>query len=138
MRAAPIALFAVAAVGTAIAPMAWAEEQECKTELLSQRQRRKLAEKLNKMIDVPILGEDQEQFLADKVVDMCVDAFSEEELRELKAEFKRKVVTRLNNRINIPFADEKLEARVLGKVVDFLMKDIFSADADKDDDPDVE
>ena len=103
-------------------------------DLLSDDMRAQLATKLNDMIDIPILGENQEQVLAERVVTMCLNALSENnEFAEVKKEFKQNLVVRLNEKVNIPFANEQLEAKVLSKVVDFVLQDLFSADAEKGD-----
>lgn len=106
-------------------------------QLLSEELRDKLSTKLNEIIDIPILGENQEQVLAEKVVDMCLDAFAEskvyDEIEEMKKDIRGKLVSKLNQKVNIPFANEELEGRVLSKIVDFILKDRFSADADEDD-----
>lgn len=105
--------------------------------MLSEETRVMLAEKLNKYIDIPIIGEDKEQILAEKVIDMCLSRFDEdEEIDELKRNIKTTMVDKLNAAVNIPFANERMEARILGKIADFILKDKFAADADRDDDDD--
>ena len=104
--------------------------------ILSDDTRTRLAEKLNRIIDIPILGEHHELFLAEKLIDMCLGAFGEDEedFIEMKREIKWKLVRKLNKVLNVPFANEKQEERILSKIVDFVLKDTFTQDAEKDDD----
>lgn len=104
--------------------------------MLSEETRQKLATKLNQLIDIPILGEDQEQVLAEKVIDICLDKFdySDDEIEEMKRNLKTKMVEKLNAKVDIPFANERLEARVLGKIADFILKDKFDSAAEEDED----
>jgi hypothetical protein len=108
------------------------------TTMLSDEMRQKLAEKLNKYIDVPLMGEDKEQIMAEKVVTLAMknvdNCFSDREIDDLKDTLKSKLVEKLNKSINVPFANERMEAKVLGKIADFILKDKFDEAADKDDD----
>lgn len=105
--------------------------------MLSEETKVKLAEKLNKYIDIPLVGEDSEQILAEKVIDMCLSRFDEdEEIDELKRNIKTTMVDKLNKAVNIPFATERMEARILGKIADFILKDKFEAEAERDDSDD--
>jgi hypothetical protein len=91
------------------------------------------ADKLNQSIDIPLLSEDHEQHMAEKIVNMCFDVLetfipqsvrdvlentSPEELRELRESLS----VRLAEKIDIPFANEEEEQRVLKFVVDFFLE----------------
>lgn len=92
-----------------------------------------VADKLNQSIDIPLFSEDHEQFMAEKIVNVCFDTLetfipkpvrdllentSPEELRELRESLS----LRLAEKIDIPFANEEEEQRVLKFVVDFFLE----------------
>jgi hypothetical protein len=104
--------------------------------MLSEETRQKLAAKLNKIINIPLIGEDHEQMMAEQVIDLCLANYSDADIEEMKNNLKMRMVEKLNAAVNIPFANEEMEAKVLGKVADFILKDTFDAAAEHDDDDD--
>lgn len=102
--------------------------------MLSQEARKSLAAKLNAMIDVPMLGEAQEQVMAEKIIDVCLGplesaAPTQEQLVQAngnptqQSAMQSSMVAKLNGMIDIPFANEEQEAMVLGMIVDYFIKD---------------
>ena len=106
--------------------------------MVSADMRETIATKLNAMIDVPFLGEDQEQGLAEKLVDRCLGAVnravpSDEEIEQVKTDadspdeargmIKNGMVAKMNGMIDIPFANEEQEAMILSMIVDTFLKD---------------
>lgn len=102
-------------------------------DVMNVESRQKFADKLNQCIDLPLLSEDHEQHMAEKIVNMCFDVLetfipqsvrdvlensSPEELRELRESLS----VRLAEKIDIPFANEEEEQRVLKFVVDFFLE----------------
>jgi hypothetical protein len=105
--------------------------------MLSEETRQKLAAKLNKIINIPLIGEDHEQMMAEQVIDLCLANYSDADIEEMKNNLKMRMVEKLNAAVNIPFANEAMEAKVLSKVADFILKDTFDAAAERDDDDGV-
>jgi hypothetical protein len=103
---------------------------------LSEETREKLAAKLNKIINIPLVGEDHEQIMAEQIIEMCLASYSDVDIEEMKNSLKMQLVEKLNSAVNIPFASEEMEAAVLAKVADFILKEAFDAAADQDDDDD--
>jgi hypothetical protein len=113
-----------------------AQKGETKTMPLSEETRQKLAAKLNKIIDIPLVGEDHEQIMAEQIIEMCLASYSDVDMEEMKNTLKMQLVEKLNSAVNIPFASEEMEAAVFAKVADFILKEAFDAAADQDDDDD--
>ena len=107
--------------------------------VLTAARRKELATKLNDMVDVPFLNEEQEQMIAEKLIDCCVAPLqsampTDDEMRDLarstdettmQQQVKESIVDKLNKKIDIPFATEKHEAVVIGLAVDYLMAEKF-------------
>lgn len=107
--------------------------------VLTAERRKELATKLNKMVDVPFLNEEQEQMIAEKLIDCCMAPLqaampTDEEMRSIarstdessmQKQVKESIVDKLNKKIDIPFATEKHEAVVIGMAVDYLMEEKF-------------
>lgn len=107
--------------------------------MVDNQSRQELASKLNSMIDIPMIGEDKEQDMALKLVDLCVGPIEEtappkEEMAELTRSTSRgvmenmvtsKIVKAVNARINVPFVDEEQEERAITLIVCFLMRQKF-------------
>ena len=102
-------------------------------EVFNTDSRMLLATKLNENIDLPLLSEDKEQMMAEKLVNTCFDLLenfipasirsilentSPEELQAVR----RNMVTRLAERIDIPFTTEEHEEKVLKYIVDFFLE----------------
>ena len=107
--------------------------------MIDQQTRDELASQLNAIIDIPFVGENQEQDLATKLVDLCVGPVEEtapgtEEMAELTRSTSRgvmenmvvsKIVKSINGRIDVPFVNEEQEERAITLVVCFLMRQKF-------------
>ena len=108
--------------------------------VLTAARRKELATKLNDMVDIPFVGEAQEQMIAEKLIDCCMGPLesvmpSDDAMRSLarstgdettmQQQIKEDIVTKLNKKIDIPFATESHEALVIGLAVDYLMKEKF-------------
>lgn len=104
--------------------------------MMSAEARKSLATQLNKMIDIPMVGEEQEQVIAEKVIDACLGSIdtaavapSSEQLQEAngnpekQTELQSSMVKKLNGMIDIPFANEEQEAMVLSMIVEYFVKD---------------
>lgn len=102
--------------------------------MMSQEARKSLATKLNGMIDIPMLGEEHEQMMAEKLIDMCLGPLessvpSETELvaangnPQQQSAMQSSMVQKLNGMIDVPFANEEQEAMVLSLIVDSFIKD---------------
>lgn len=103
--------------------------------VLSDRVRDILATRLNDIVDLPVLGEAQEQRIAENLIDVCMDPF-EETLNETSPDevldvLKDLIVSKMNARVDIPFTNEEQEAKVLGLIVSFFLKDRFGDIAQK-------
>jgi hypothetical protein len=106
---------------------------------LSAEKRKALTTKLNGMIDVPFLNEDQEAMVADALINALVkplaaalpsDADMTNMARSsgeesMQKSVKQSVVEKMNKKINIPGVGEAQEAMVFSMVVDFVLKDKF-------------
>jgi len=101
---------------------------------MSDAMRKSLATKLNKKIDIPLLGESQEQMAIEHLIDAIWGpieqvAPNQSELdaaagnAEKTKSIKTGMVDKLNKMIDIPFANEEQEAMALGLVVDYFLKD---------------
>lgn len=102
--------------------------------MMSEAARKSLATKLNAMIDIPMMGEEHEQMIAEKLIDMCLGSLesstpSEAEIVEANGnpekqkDMQSSMVQKLNGMIDIPFANEEQEAMVLNLIVDYFIKD---------------
>jgi len=91
-----------------------------------------LATKLNENVDIPLLSEDKEQAIAEKLVNVCFDlleAFVPATIRDLLQntspeeiqEVRNSMVTRLADKIDIPFTSEDQEEKALRYIVDFFL-----------------
>lgn len=109
--------------------------------MVSEAFKRGLAQKLNDFVDLPVLGEEQEQMVAEKLVELCLGSFeqivpSNEALDSMAQEeggrgagepsmqqsLQARIVKQINGMINVPFADEEQEAKILNMIVDALLK----------------
>lgn len=91
-----------------------------------------LATQLNENIDIPLVSEENEQIVAEKLVNTCFDLLetfipasirdmlhqtSPEELNHMR----NSIVTRLSDKIDVPFASEEVERKALTFIVDFFL-----------------
>lgn len=107
--------------------------------MVDQQTRVELASKLNALVDIPLIGEDQEQDMALKLIDMCVGPVEEAapakiEMAEMTRSTSRgvmenmvtsKIVKAINGRIDVPFVNEEQEERAITLIVCFLMRQKF-------------
>ena len=107
--------------------------------MVDHETREELATKLNSMIDIPMIGEDKEQDMALKLVDLCVGPVDEaapatRDMAEMTRSTSRgvmenmvtsKIVKAINARIDVPFVDEEQEERAITLIVCFLMRPKF-------------
>ena len=114
-------------------------EKTCK-KMLSAEMRGKLADKLNKIIDIPFLNEDHEEAAIERFLNGVLgplesnmdEIIPESDMEEMRADpensekrsgIQNKIVGVLNKFIDIPFVNEKQEAAALNMIVDFVIKD---------------
>lgn len=106
--------------------------------MVSESVKKMLATKLNDLVDLPILGEAQEQMIAEKLVDICVGPFeklvpSSESMEEMaqgeeggeeamQKSVKEQIVAQMNSMVDIPFANEEQEAKILNMIVDTFLQ----------------
>lgn len=117
---------------------------------ISEASKRSLATKLNQMVDLPMLGEKQEQIIAERIIDACIGPFENlvpdsmlsgmtsgsssndsSGQHHQQSSLKANIVSKLNGVVNIPFANEKQEAVILGMVVDTFFQDKMSRVAEQ-------
>lgn len=111
--------------------------------------RQTVADELNANVDVPLLGEGQEQVMAEKFVELgfgtlefftptaikdLIRASSPEELIEVRTN----MLDRLNEKINIPFVSEEDERIAYASVVDLFLGYYGLADGTKPKDEQLE
>ena len=102
--------------------------------------RGKLADKLNKIIDIPFLNEDHEEAAIERFLNGVLgplesnmdEIIPESDMEDMRADpensekrsgIQNKIVGVLNKFIDIPFVNEKQEAAALNMIVDFVIKD---------------
>ncbi len=100
--------------------------------MIQDESRLTLATELNELVDIPILSEDQEQFIAEKLVNACFDVFEmfipapikkilnstrPEDLKDIR----NNLVDRLNEKINLPWVSEEEEKKAFRYIVDFFL-----------------
>ena len=107
--------------------------------MIDQATRDELARQLNALVDIPFMGDDQEQDMALKLVDLCVGPVEEtapdtQEMAEMTRSTSRgvmenmvvsKIVKAINGRIDVPFVNEEQEERAITLIVCFLMRQKF-------------
>ena len=101
-------------------------------ELFNADSRVCLATKLNETVDIPLISENNEQIMAEQLVNLCFDVLetfiptcirdilettSPEELRDVRDN----MVNRLSEKIDVPFTSEEHEEKALRFIVDFLL-----------------
>lgn len=111
---------------------------------LDNDMRTELATRLNDIVDIPLIGEDQEQDMALKLIDLCLGPIADnepatEEMAEMTRHTDRGVmettvtsnmVAAVNARINVPFVNEEQEEKAITLIVCFLMKGKFEEAAE--------
>ncbi len=101
-------------------------------EVFNADSRVSLATALNENVDIPLVSEENEQIVAEKLVDVCFDileAFIPTPIRDILEstspeelyEVRNNMVDRLAERIDIPFANEEEERKTLRSIVDFFL-----------------
>jgi len=102
--------------------------------IMSDAMRNSLANKLNKMIDMPFLGESQEQMAIEHLIDALLGPIEQAAPNQSELDaaagnaqktqsIKAGMIDKLNKMIDIPFANEEQEAMALGLAVDYFLKD---------------
>jgi hypothetical protein len=101
-------------------------------ELFNADSRVCLATKLNETVDIPLISENNEQIMAEQLVNLCFDVLetfiptcirdilettSPEELRDVRDN----MVNRLSEKIDVPFTSEEHEQKALRFIVDFFL-----------------
>ena len=101
-------------------------------ELFNADSRVCLATKLNETVDIPLISENNEQIMAEQLVNLCFDVLetfiptcirdilettSPEELRDVRDN----MVNRLSEKIDVPFTSEEHEEKALRFIVDFFL-----------------
>ena len=105
-------------------------------QVLRQEDIKRIASQLNKEINLPLLGEDKEQILFEKIVrrvdQILFDILPEEIYECLKMkengispdeadEIKKRIVHAVNKKIDFPFLNEKKEKRIIEFIVNIIV-----------------
>ena len=112
--------------------------------MLDNDTRQELATKLNEMVDIPLIGEDAEQDMAEKLIDVCLGPVEEnepatEEMAEMARSTSRRVmenmvtsklVKAVNAAIDVPFINEEQEEKAITLVVCYVMTQKFDQAAE--------